>query len=555
MTRLTIGTWNVRTLLDSAKADRPDRRTALGARELARYNIDIAALSETRLAGEGHLTEKGAGYTYFWSGRKQEERREAGVGFAIRSNLVKNLTSLPKGINDRLMAMQLPLSDKKQATIISAYAPTMTNPDETKDKFYEELDTLIKSVPRSDKLLVLRDFNARVGSDHIAWDGIIGKHSIGRCNSNGLLLLQACSQHNLIITNTLFQQAAKRKTTWMHPRSKHWHILDYIITRKADRRDVRVTKAMCGAECWTDHRLVVSKLDIRIKPKRRPQGMKLPPKRLNTTKLNEGSTTDNLISSLNDKLANHHFGSASVEEEWASLRDLVHASSLEQLGPASKKHKDWFDENEEQIKSLLEDKHRLHLAHQNDLKSDARKAAFTDCRRKVQSQLRAMQDKWLSYKSDEIQFYADRQDTKRFYDALKAIYGPTSPGTSLILSADGKTLPTDRSQIVYRWAEHFDIVLNRPSTINDAAIDRLPQIETNMELDEPPTLQETSKAINQLSSGKAPGTDAITAEIYKTGGPMLTQKLETNGALYLILEQRIPPSRLQGCLHSAPIQA
>ena len=191
MTWLTIGTWNVRTLLDSAKADRPDRTTALVARELARYNIDIAALSETRLAGEGHLTEKGAGYKYFWSGRNQEERREAGVGFAIRFNLVKNLTSLPKGINDRLMGMQLLLSDKKQATIISAYAPTMTIPDETKDKFYDELDTLIKSVPRSDKLLVLGDFNARVGSDHIAWDGIIGKHSIGRCNSNGLLLLQS----------------------------------------------------------------------------------------------------------------------------------------------------------------------------------------------------------------------------------------------------------------------------------------------------------------------------------------------------------------------------
>ena len=193
--------------------------------------------------------------------------------------------------------------------------------------------------------------------------------------------------------------------------------------------------------------------------------------------------------------------------------------------PASRKHQDWFDENDEQIKSLLEDKHRLHLAHQNDPKSDAKKAAFTDCRRKVQSQLRAMQDKWLSDKSDEIQFYADRHDTKRFYDALKAIYGPTSSGTSPILSADGKTLLTDCSQILDRWAEHFDIILNRPSTINDAAIDRLPQIETNMELDEPPTLQETSKAINQLSSGKAPGTDAIPAEIYKTGGPMLNQKL------------------------------
>ena len=53
MTRLTIGTWNVRKLIDRSKADRPERRTALVARELVRYNIDIAALSETRFENEG----------------------------------------------------------------------------------------------------------------------------------------------------------------------------------------------------------------------------------------------------------------------------------------------------------------------------------------------------------------------------------------------------------------------------------------------------------------------------------------------------------------------
>ena len=57
VTPFTIGTWNVRTLMDSSKADRPERRTALVARELDRYNIHIAALSETRLANEGQLTE------------------------------------------------------------------------------------------------------------------------------------------------------------------------------------------------------------------------------------------------------------------------------------------------------------------------------------------------------------------------------------------------------------------------------------------------------------------------------------------------------------------
>ena len=50
---LTIGAWNVRTLMDSSGSDR-QRRTALVGGELDRYKVEIAALSETRLAEEGH---------------------------------------------------------------------------------------------------------------------------------------------------------------------------------------------------------------------------------------------------------------------------------------------------------------------------------------------------------------------------------------------------------------------------------------------------------------------------------------------------------------------
>jgi len=118
---LNLGTWNVRTLLDNTKADRPERRTALVA------NIDITALSETRFADKGQLTEHGGGYTFFWSGRSTTKRREAGVGFAIRSHLARKLAKLPEGINDRLMSLQLPLENKKSVMLNSAYAPTMTS--------------------------------------------------------------------------------------------------------------------------------------------------------------------------------------------------------------------------------------------------------------------------------------------------------------------------------------------------------------------------------------------------------------------------------------------
>ena len=100
-----------------------------------------------------------------------------------------------------------------------------------------------------------------------------------------------------------------------------------------------------------------------------------------------------------------------------------------------------------------------------------------------------------------------------------------SKGTSLLLSADGSVLFTDKKAILQHWAQHFDSVINRESTINSKAIDRMPQVPINNELAAPPTESEVLTAIKHLSRGKAPGSDSIPAEIYKAGGPVMTQKL------------------------------
>ena len=61
--------------------------------------------------------------------------------------------------------------------------------------------------------------------------------------------------------------------------------------------------------------------------------------------------------------------------------------------------------------------------------------------------------------------------------------------------------------------------------VSSEAINRLPQVECNLLLDELPTVSETVKAIKLLSSGKAPGSDAVPAEIYKAVGPPVAEKL------------------------------
>ena len=101
-------------------SNRPEPMTAIVAHKLSRYNTDMAALSETRLAGTGDLAEVGAGYTFFWSGRAADEPREAGAGFAIRAVLIPKHETLPKGIIDRLMTMRIPMTGNTHFTLISA---------------------------------------------------------------------------------------------------------------------------------------------------------------------------------------------------------------------------------------------------------------------------------------------------------------------------------------------------------------------------------------------------------------------------------------------------
>ena len=285
--------------------------------------------------------------------------------------------------------------------------------------------------------------------------------------------------------------------TATRPRSKHWHLIDYIIVRAKDRQDVRVTKGMCGADSWIDHRLIISKTKLHIQPMRGPQGQKVA-KRLNTNKLKLPSVQKELATTLERQL-NEATGNG-----WGSLKTTVHSAALQVLGLATRNHQNWFDENDVIIQILMEEKRKLHRAHQSDPTSESKKDAYVSKRGEVQRKLRIMQDTWLSNKADEIQSYANRHDMKRFFDSLKTIYDPPKSDSSTMLSADGKELITDKNKIVERWAEHFNGVLNRPSSINDAAIECLPQVAINPELDIPPPEDEVAIAIKQISCGKAP---------------------------------------------------
>ena len=112
------------------------------------------------------------------------------------------------------------LQKKLCATFISVYAPTLTNTEEVKEQFYSDLRDTIKRVPADDRLILIGDFNARIGSDSEKWKGVLGSQGVGKCNANGELLLALCSEYSLVITNTIFKHKEAHKNTCMHPSSK-----------------------------------------------------------------------------------------------------------------------------------------------------------------------------------------------------------------------------------------------------------------------------------------------------------------------------------------------
>ena len=141
-------------------------------------------------------------------------------------------------------------------------------------------------------IVLLDDFNARVGQDSVTWPKVLGRFGTGKVNSNGELLLSLCSEFQLAIINTFFSHKAAHKHSWMHPRSRHWHLIDYIITRQRDIGDFCDTRAMRGACCSTDHILIKSSTQMEIR--RKITKGRTVTKKLGVEKLKQKSVRDDL---------------------------------------------------------------------------------------------------------------------------------------------------------------------------------------------------------------------------------------------------------------------
>ena len=72
-------------------------------------------------------------------------------------------------------------------------------------------------------------------------------------------------QLDVHIANTLFQQHKRSLYTWTSPDDQHRNQIDYILCSQRWRSSTQSTKTKPGADCGSDHELLIAKLRLELK--------------------------------------------------------------------------------------------------------------------------------------------------------------------------------------------------------------------------------------------------------------------------------------------------
>jgi endonuclease/exonuclease/phosphatase family metal-dependent hydrolase len=161
-------------------------------------------------------------------------------------------------VSDR-MSYIIPKGRWCDIIVLNLYAPTEDKDNDIKDRFNEELEQVFDQFPRYHMKILLGDINAKVGREDI-FKPVIGNESLHEAsNDNGVRVVHFATSKNLIVKNTTFPHRDIHKHTWTSDGVTHNQI-DHVLIHKRRHSNVLDVRSVRGADCDTDHCLVVAKL-------------------------------------------------------------------------------------------------------------------------------------------------------------------------------------------------------------------------------------------------------------------------------------------------------
>ncbi len=481
-------------------------RAELAMETLKEYKLSVCGISEARWLGSGKRVIQD--YTVFWSGDERIHRH--GVAIAVENSLAGSVTAWAP-VNERLMWIRCNAKNVP-VTIVQCYAPTDCSDEASKEKFYDQLEQVLAGVSRRDLLIVMGDFNARVGSDYETWSKTLGKYGVENdVSDNGLRLLDLCATNDLCVLGTFFQHKRIHQYTWYQRGTDHRSQIDHILIRRRWFSSVDDTRVYRGGEFSnSDHRLLVAKMKLRLSTKRKPKR-----ELLDVRALSDREKATAFLSDMGSRFRCLEDGVADPEVEESALVKALNEAALKVCGQVKKPREKWLTDDVVRSAETKRKKYQVWLTTGEADRPEAYleyKAANKACLKAT----RVAKTLQLVNKARELEKSARCNNTRRVFQAVEELAGSSRTTTDQLRDVNGNLLMGIEERKL-RWMQYYEQLLN--AGLNEIEVERVSEEEGEdlIEDSPPPSELEVRHAIEKLKNHKAAGVDGVYAEMLKVG--------------------------------------
>ena len=144
-------------------------------------------------------------------------------------------------------------------------APTNDAEEDVKEEFYQLLQGEVNKVKNRDMVIVMGDFNAKVGSTNSGYETVMGRPGVGTMNENGERFANCCLANDLVFGGTVFPHRLRHKITWMSPDAVTENQIDHLCVCRKFRRSLLDVRVKRGADAASDHHLLTAKIQLKLK--------------------------------------------------------------------------------------------------------------------------------------------------------------------------------------------------------------------------------------------------------------------------------------------------
>ena len=137
---------------------------------------------------------------------------------------------------------------------------------EEKNDFWKDLDGLIESMSKEERIVLGADLNGHVGEENIGNEEIMGRYGAGTRNKEGSMVVDFGKRMDLAIVNTYFKKKDEHRVTYKSG-GKSTQV-DYVMCRRKNLKEMCDCKVILNKWVAKQHRMVVCKMVLMVKKKK-----------------------------------------------------------------------------------------------------------------------------------------------------------------------------------------------------------------------------------------------------------------------------------------------